>query len=157
MPDEHESDRAALRALGEAIRQAREEQGLDVEQLAAAAGISPNQVQALEAGDVDVAARLVRQIPADEDEHNHKALLALGEAIRQIRQEQGLDVEQAAAASGISAEDVRALEAGGLNVSIYVLRLISAAAGATRWRLADLAEKLERYLDRQPSHGRDAE
>lgn len=146
MARESEADREALRARGEAIRQTREEQGLDVEQLTAAAGISPEAVRALEAGNVEVAAKLLRPIPAHEDQANRDALRALGEAIRRIREEQGFDVDELAASIGISPDDIRALEAGRLNVSIYMLRLITAAAGGETSMVAYLAEKIERCL-----------
>lgn len=145
-------DREALRALADAIRQAREEQGLDVEQLAAAADISPEKVRALEAGDPDAAAELLHPTPAAEDQDNREALRALGQAIRRTREEQGLLVEQLAASTGLHPDDILALEAGQLDVSIHALRLITAATGGRPSRMLDLAEKLERYRHGPSSH-----
>ncbi len=56
--------RAGLVALGQAVRQVREEQGLSVEAVAAAAGIACGELDAIETGHLDPGYRGLLHIPA---------------------------------------------------------------------------------------------
>ena len=62
MAHERDADREALRALGDALRQTRQEHGIDVEQLAATTGISPDEIRAIEAGGTDLPYDLLWQL-----------------------------------------------------------------------------------------------
>ncbi len=56
------SDRAMLVVFGRVVRQVREEQGLSVEAVAAAAGIAYGELDAVEVGDLDPGTRGVLRI-----------------------------------------------------------------------------------------------
>ncbi len=56
------SDRAMLVVFGRVVRQVREEQGLSVEAVAAAAGIAYGELDAVEVGDLDPGTRGVLHI-----------------------------------------------------------------------------------------------
>ena len=58
MPSDYPPPRSAA-ALGDAIRTLREEQQITVEELAAATGLSPGQLAALEAGRLDPGCELL--------------------------------------------------------------------------------------------------
>ncbi len=58
-----------------------------------------------------VVAAMERPVPSEED---RKLLLALGRAIRQLREERGMIPAELACASGIRREELEAIEAAGL-------------------------------------------
>ncbi len=58
------AERAELVTFGRAVRQVREEQGLSVEAVAAAAGIAYGELDAIEAGRLDPGYRGLLHIPA---------------------------------------------------------------------------------------------
>lgn len=153
--DSDEAAREALRLLGETIRKTREEQGLDVDELAAGTGLTPAEVRALEAGHFNADADLLFPIPADEDQRTREVLRTLGEAIRQTREEHGIDVEQIAAETGISPAEIQALEAGQRQVTMYALFRISTAVGSDAAEIRSLAQKIERHRHRPPSKDHD--
>jgi DNA-binding XRE family transcriptional regulator len=54
-------------------------------------------------------AAMERRVPSEED---RKLLLALGRAIRQLREERGMTAAELACASGIRRQELEAIEAG---------------------------------------------
>jgi transcriptional regulator with XRE-family HTH domain len=75
------------------------------------------------------------------------ALLALGRAVRRVREERGLSVAAVATAAGVDRADVAAIEAGGLDPGYWGLRRLAAALGVTGTALLVYVERYENDLD----------
>jgi transcriptional regulator with XRE-family HTH domain len=61
--------------------------------------------------------------------------LALGEAIRATREQQGISQERLALAAGIDRSYYSAIERGEFNVTLAVLLKVAAALGVPAWTL----------------------
>jgi transcriptional regulator with XRE-family HTH domain len=69
-----------------------------------------------------------------------RALIAFGRAVRQVREQQGMSVESVAAAAGIAAGELEAVEAGRLDPGYRGLLHIPAALGITSTALLRVEE-----------------
>lgn len=70
-------------------------------------------------------------------------LAALGEAMRQLRQEAGLTQEQVADLAGTDLSQVGGIERGVRNPSYLTLQRLAAALGTTVGAIASRADKLQ--------------
>lgn len=96
-----------LIALGTAVRQAREQKGMSVDQLAQASGIPRRRIERMEAGEPDPEASANRT-PRSE-------LVALGRLIRETREQKGMSVTELAEAAGFKRRRLVRVEAGELD------------------------------------------
>jgi DNA-binding XRE family transcriptional regulator len=76
-------------------------------------------------------------------EHNNSSLLALGQAVRSIREQKGIGVAELAEASSVSRKRLEALEAGQLDPAYELLFDIADGLGARPSALIVLAEQLQ--------------
>jgi transcriptional regulator with XRE-family HTH domain len=102
--------RRRLIALGRAVIEAREQQGMSPSELADASGIPLRSLERIEAGepDPDADANTSKKVP-DLD------LIALGHTVRATRQQKGMSVAELAAAAGFKRRRLVRIEAGELD------------------------------------------
>ncbi|HTB49386.1 MAG TPA: helix-turn-helix domain-containing protein [Solirubrobacteraceae bacterium] len=99
----------ARAALGRALRQAREEKGMSVDELAQGSGIARHRIEAIEAGEPDPeGGELSTGLPRPE-------LVALGRVIRKRRKQKGMSVAELAEAADFERRDLVKIEAGELD------------------------------------------
>jgi transcriptional regulator with XRE-family HTH domain len=70
-------------------------------------------------------------------------LVVFGRVVRQVREEQGLSVEEGAAAAGIAYGELDAIEAGGLDPGTRGVLHIATALGVTATALMLRVEEIE--------------
>ena len=99
--------RNRLVALGLAVREAREQQGMSVAQLAEASGIPQLSVERIEAGEPDPDASVEKASTPE--------LIALGSLIREAREQKGMSVAELAEAVGFKRRRLVRIEAGELD------------------------------------------
>jgi len=102
--------RRRLIALGLAVIEAREQQGMSPSELAEASGIPLRSLERIEAGepDPDADANTDKTVP-DPD------LIALGRTVRAARRQKGMSVAELAAATGFKRRHLVRIEAGELD------------------------------------------
>jgi transcriptional regulator with XRE-family HTH domain len=102
--------RRRLVALGLAIIEAREQQGISPSELAEASGIPLRSLERIEAGEPDLDADVnTDKTISDPD------LIALGHTVRATRQQKGMSVAELAAATGFKRRRLVRIEAGELD------------------------------------------
>lgn len=69
---------------------------------------------------------------------------ALGEAVRRLREEQGITQERLAQEAGLTTGTVSLIERGKSNPAWGTVKAVAGALKATLAELADLADRLER-------------
>lgn len=79
--------------------------------------------------------------PADDD---RRALLALGDACRELREQQGLSKAQVAAAARIAEDHLTALETGQLDADLDLLLAFARSIGVQLSTIVARADELER-------------
>jgi transcriptional regulator with XRE-family HTH domain len=92
-----------LAALGQAIRQQREQGGMTPAELAAAAGVDGPYLEALEAG---------RPVVLIDAQSREAASVAFGRRLRKLRAEHGLSQDQLAERAGMRSTVIGRLERG---------------------------------------------
>lgn len=73
-----------------------------------------------------------------------RALVALGEACRQLREQQGLSVAQVATSARVAVDCLSALEAGQLDPDLSLLKSFASSIGVPLSAIVARAEELER-------------
>jgi transcriptional regulator with XRE-family HTH domain len=102
--------RRRLVALGLAVIEAREQQGMSPSELAEASGIPLRRLERIEAGEPDPDANAnTDKTLSDPD------LIALGCTVRAVRQQRGMSVAELAAATGFKRRRLVRIEAGELD------------------------------------------
>jgi transcriptional regulator with XRE-family HTH domain len=92
-----------LAALGQAIRQQRQQRGMTPAELAAAAGVDEPYLEALEAG---------RPVALIDAQSPQAASVAFGRRLRELRAEHGLSQDQLAERTGMHPTAIGRLERG---------------------------------------------
>jgi transcriptional regulator with XRE-family HTH domain len=92
-----------LAALGQAIRQIREQRGMTPTELAAAAGVDEPYLEAIEAG---------RPVVPIDVQSTQAASVAFGRRLRELRAEHGLSQDQLAERTGMHPTAIGRLERG---------------------------------------------
>lgn len=78
-----------------------------------------------------------------ESRHEDKELLALGRAVRRIREQQGMSTRELAGAIGIRRERIEALETGRVDPTFELLLAVAAGLGTQPSALVTDAERLK--------------
>jgi transcriptional regulator with XRE-family HTH domain len=115
-----EEDRELL-ALGRTIRQLRETRGMTTAELACAAGVEREQLEALEAG---------RSTPADEGldsdvDTTSAACAAFGRRLRDLREQRDLSQDALARLTGINRTSIWTCEHGGSNPKLTTIERLA--------------------------------
>jgi transcriptional regulator with XRE-family HTH domain len=80
--------------------------------------------------------------------HKEPSLLALGQAVKLMRAQAGMNVDELAKASGVPHERITALEAGHIDPTYEQLLEIADGLGVQPSALVSLAERLRKSADR---------
>ena len=78
-----------------------------------------------------------------DDQHRRRTLLVLGQAVRQVREEQGWKTDELAVATGIAQAQIQALEAGRLDPDYDLLLALAEGLGVRPSALFIRAEELQ--------------
>jgi transcriptional regulator with XRE-family HTH domain len=78
-----------------------------------------------------------------ESEHRHRELLVLGRAIRRIREQRGMSVDELARAIDVHRQRIDALETGHLDPTYELLLAVAEGLGTQPSALVTLAEQLK--------------
>lgn len=152
--DERIAPAETLRALGQRVRALRSAQGLTLEALAERAGMSPRQVQRLEAGQVDprlgallgvaqalevaLSAVLPSAAAPQGREVGVEGRRSLGRQLRALREARGLTLSELAAQSGLTARYLQRVEH---NRQSPTARVLVKLAGALSVRVSALFDE----------------
>ena len=81
--------------------------------------------------------------PVPESEHPQQQLVLLGQALRSLREEQGLTIDELATASAVHRQRIHALETGYLDPTYELLLALADALGVQPSALIIRAEELK--------------
>jgi len=115
--------RNRLIALGLAVREAREEKGMSVAELAETSGVPQLSVERIEAGEPDP--------DASAEKASKPELTTLGSLIRQAREQKGMSVAELAEAAGFKRRRLVRIEAGELDPRFDGLMALADALGVS--------------------------